>query len=89
MKKIRKNRELVLILILENDQESFSSIHKVKEHESSKYENALQASLTGIAQTFGVYYQNSTKVCYDDIHENTLKNTPQKDPNTLLDAFVI
>ena len=62
---------------------------KVKKNDPSSYENAMATAMTGIASTFGVYYSNTDRVEYDKVQEEAKKNTPKKDPDTLLDAFII
>lgn len=62
---------------------------QIKEHNASSFGDAMSAAMTGIASTFGVFYQSIDRVIYDDVQNQTLENTPQKDPKTLLDGFVI
>ena len=61
----------------------------VKKNDPTNYENAMASAMTGIASTFGVYYSNTDRVQYDKVQEEAKKNTPKKDPDTLLDAFII
>ena len=61
---------------------------KIIEHDPSDLGSAFQyADLS--RKRFGLFYQNSSKACYDELLRNATQNAPKKNRSELLDQYAI